>query len=432
MNDKVVVEDEQATFDVVVIQANLAISTANALSSWVNLAKPFWIDPIAYAFAASPAYLMSRQKVKRGEPETKLDFKRTFRDLAEAYGPPFNGLMRVRRALQPGDFDPASDADVVQTIINWQLGILSPPEQDTKFFDHEAQSVEPVLLTVPFFPLQLQVDPTEQPQWLELNLRLARAAGDQYPADRLVAGLLIEESLFDEQESLDFVIDQYLGVPADHIWLWLNDNEEIEMTVSRARRLKAMVQRLVTEGGKHVHQAFGGSFSSLMLGAGLTSVGHGVTYWEYKGWEPIAGGGVPTLRYFYPPLGQRLRFLTADAVVDSLIESSAEFHAQVCGCDVCIDALAGDLVNFARFGRVQVRERMDRRGHRIEYDVPEPEALLLNKRHYLQAKRREIDDVLNEGVDSVGGLERELTRHREGQQILDPSYLHAWLIALRS
>lgn len=117
MNDKAIVESEQDSFDVLVLQANLAVSARKALSSWVGMQKPFWIDPIAYAFAAAPAYLMSEQKLKRGEPETQVTYKRTFRDLAEVYGEPFSRVLEERRSLQPEDFDPQEDQRVVERML---------------------------------------------------------------------------------------------------------------------------------------------------------------------------------------------------------------------------------------------------------------------------------------------------------------------------
>jgi hypothetical protein len=429
MNDKAIVEVEQDSFDVLVLQANLAVSARKALGSWVALEKPFWIDPIAYAYAAAPAYLMSEQKLKHGEPETEITFKRTFRNLADEYGDPFVRVIEERRSLIPEDFEPEHDLRVVERTLEWQRTVLSPPEEDAKFYEAEEIALEPLLLTVPSFPLQPNVEQQEEPAWLTVNLRLLDAAATLYPASRLAAGLLIEESLFDSEQQLQRICETYLAVPADHIWLWVSDNEEVNMTIPRARRLRELVQSFVA-GGKHVHQAFGGSFSTLLLRDGLASVAHGVAYWEHKTWEPLAGGGLPTLRYFYPPLGQRLRFLDVDAVVDALISDTNEFHSEVCGCEVCQETLSGDLGNFAAYGAVVVRERRDRSGRLIEYDVPVPTALALSKRHYLRAKAWEIARVLVADFDPDERLTYQIERHESGQQIVDPGHLKVWRAAL--
>jgi hypothetical protein len=429
MNDKAIVEDHQDSFDVLVLQANLAVSACNALSSWTAMRKPFWIDPIAYAFAAAPAYLMSEQKLKRGDPETQVTYKRTFKDLAERYGAPFLLALQERRSLYPGDFVSKDDGQVVQRVLEWQRTVLSSPSADAKFFEDGEVTREPVLLTVPYFPLQPNVEGETEPAWLAVNLRLLDVAAATYERSRLVAGLLIEESLFDSQHQLDQVCQVYEAVPADHIWLWVSDNEEVDMTIPRAQRLRELVLRLQAN-GKQVHQAFGGSFSSLLLGDGLTSVGHGVSYWEHKSWEPLAGGGLPTLRYFYPPLGQRLRFLDVDALVDALVLDADQFHEEVCGCEACRATLDGDLGNFAAYGAVVVRERRDRSGRVIEYDVPEPSALALSKRHYLLAKAREVARILADDFDPDLHLGLQIERHERGQQIVDPGHLKVWRSAL--
>lgn len=286
MNDKAIVERTQSSFEVVVLQANLAVSARRGLSSWLDLNRPFWIDPITYAFAADPNYLMSEQKVRRGESETHVDFKRTFRDLAAGYGEPFTRVIRDRRSLVPGDIEPGSDVEMVRSVIEWQRTVLTPTAADQRFLPEEGALLEPVLLTVPFFPLRLG-RPGEEPAWLDANIRLATAAARNYDHERLAVGLLIEDSLFDDGDALKRVIDRYLQLEARHLWLWISDNEEVAMSLPRARRLRALVNQ-ASERGFTVHQAFGGSFSTLLLSEGLTSVGYGIGYWEHKSWEPLA------------------------------------------------------------------------------------------------------------------------------------------------
>jgi hypothetical protein len=416
MNDKSIVEEAAESFDVVVLQANLAASASKGLASWSRLDRPFWIDPVAYAFAASPAYLMSQPR--SAEPsDANPRFKRTFVALAEAYGAPFDRVIAEGRSLVPDDFDSVSAEQVVGRVLGWQQHVLQTGS-DAKYGLPE--TLEPVLLTVPYFPLQ-----EFPPGWIEVNMRLIRAASEQYPPSRLAAGLLVEGDLFDSDEFLS-VLDAYVYAPVEHIWLWLSDNDEVEMTVGRARALRDTVRR-ISASGKKVHIAFGGSYSTLMLRDGATSVGHGVGYWEKKNWEPLAGGGRPTLRYFFPPLRQRLAFLDADAVLDA--EDVGDFHQAVCACSTCRAVLAGDLSNFARYGQVEVRTRVDRWGNRIEYDVPTAESLRFAKLHYLRAKGIEVARALNSGVDRVLDLAHDAERHSE-QQVVSVQHLRRWSRAL--
>lgn len=427
MNDKQIVEESQGAFDVLVLQANLAISAFRGLGSWTALDKPFWIDPITYAFAGSPVHLMSTQKVKRGHPETKVAFKRTFASLVDVYGEPFDRVLETEVSLTPEDFAQVDKDAMVRRVMDWQREVLKPPEGDLKYLP--ASDLEPVLLTVPFFPLQWRSG-ADPPAWLELNLELARRAVEIYEPERLAVGLLIETGLFDASpEELETVLAHYAELPVKHLWLWLSDNEEIEMTLPRAVRLRRTIATL-RDAGKQVHQAFGGSFSTLLLREGLTSVGHGVGYWEHKNWEPLAGGGVPVLRYFFPPLRRRLRFLDADQVIDATgVASASEFITRVCGCDVCRSTLGDELANFAQFGLVEVRRRQDRWGNPIEYDVPLPISLYLSKRHYLEAKAREVAEVLESGFDPNETLGRAIDENR-GQEVDDLRHLEDWQRAL--
>jgi hypothetical protein len=262
-----------------------------------------------------------------------------------------------------------------------------------------------------------------------LNLRLVEAALDlqRYDPQRLVAGLLVEDTLFDDWDQFEGICNAYLDLGVQHLWLWVSDNDEVdEMSAVRARRVREVVRGAVDR-GKAIHQAFGGSFSAFLLSEGLTSVGHGVNYWEHKTWEPIAGGGVPPLRYFYPPLRRRLTFLDADAVVPDDIVTAEDFHREICGCATCEGALDGKIENFARFGQVELRSRLDRFGNRITYNVPLPESLALTKLHYLRAKGREVTEATADGFDPRTTLASAIERY-DGRPVSVRPLKH-WLIA---
>lgn len=418
MSDKAVIEASAPTFDVLVIQANLAVSASKGLASWEALPKPFWIDPITYAFAANPDYLKSEQKVP-GSNEKRLAFKKTFLKLAEAYGEPFQRLIEEDRRLSPDDFDPAGDAALTKRIVDWQASVISVGA-DAKY--GLEPSLEPCLLTAPFFPLQKSQG---QMPWFDVNMRLAAAADSLVAPERLAIGLLIEADVFEDDEFLDRIVDRLGQINAKHVWLWLSDNEELNMSATKSLRYALFVKRL-SELDKSVHVAFAGSFSALLLTRGATSIAHGVNYWERKDWEPLAGGGLPTLQYVFPPLRRRLPFLDADSVVD--VNDAEEFHATICGCRICRNTLNGDITNFGEFGEVEVRTRSDRWGNVIEYDVPTPKSLRLTKGHYLHAKEIEVAEILR--GRSTPSLLLDSHRRFSSQQVVPIGHLERWADAL--
>jgi hypothetical protein len=427
MNDKMVVQLAQDSFDVVVLQANLAVSMSRGLSSWNELRKPFWIDPIAYAYAASTAYLKSRQKVEPGSKETELRFKRTFVRLAEAYGEPFTRVVEQDRPLRPDDFDPAYDDDVVRRLLEWQRDALTPPQADLKYFDEAA--MQPVLLAVPYFPLQPFPSSVSEPRWLEINLRFVEAAlrSNVVPAERLAVAVLVEDGLMDLADVFDPIWQRYLELPVEHLWLWVSDNDEVaEMTAARARHLRTLVVE-AAERGKRVHQAFGGSFSTFLLADGLASVAHGAGYWEHKNWEPLAPGGMPTLRFFYPPLRRRLTFLEADASIPDVVTTEADFFAHICDCQTCRETLAGGLDQFRLYGEVERRSRVDRFGNSIAYDVPVPRAMSLSKLHYLRSKADEVALATGPAFDPAAVLQVAIDEY-EGR-LVPVRPLRNWLTA---
>lgn len=423
MNDKRLVEQSQDSFDVLALQANLAISAPQALASWSALDKPFWIDPIVYAFAAAPTYLMSEQKVERGRPETTLRYKRTFESLAQMYGEPFSAAVEEQRSLTPADCAGADLHALTQRVLDWQRTILQPPQEDTKYGLEER--LEPVLLTVPFFPLQAPGSNNEPP-WLQINLELAAAARELVDPDRLALGLLVETDLFGDWRRFEQILETYLGLGIKDIWFWISDNDEIEMPLPRAKRIVDTVRRAERRHAR-VHMGFGGAFSSLLLSRGLQSVAHGVNYWENKHWEPLAGGGLPTARYLYPPLGQRLPVPEAAAAFEPLVSDASDFHELVCRCPTCRQVINGDIANFALFGEVQVRHRRTRFGT-SQYDAPTAAALELTKRHYLQAKGIEVETAIAIGFDPDQTLREAIENHQT--QFVSTRHLETWRRAL--
>jgi hypothetical protein len=419
LSDKKVIEASADHFDVLVVQGNLAVSAPQGLATW-SLNKPVWIDPINYAFAASPAYLRSEGK--------KGGYKRTFSKLAEAYGEPYSTALDRNQSVTPDDFSQVDLGASVERVIDWQASIFEPPDEDKKYM---ATAISPTLLTVPFFPLVVQnLASPDPPDWFSVNLTMISEAAARFPADRLAAGLLAELDVFDHRNFdvwLDALIERLQAAGVGHLWWWISDYDEFDTSLQRAARLLSSFRKL-DEAGIKVHQAFGGSLSSLALGRGLTSIGHGTNYWEKKGWEPISTGGLPVARYFHPRLRERLRVPEAIAIVDLMIDSVDEFFEQVCNCDVCRSVLGNDLANFGAYGEVNIKTRRIRGGGTAEFDSPTPDALFKTKCHFLHAKGAEVGQAIEPGFDASGTLRQDaefwasdLTRTR---------HLDRWAIAL--
>ena len=418
LSDKKVIESSTEHFDVLVVQGNLAVSAPQALATW-QLDKPVWIDPITYAFAASPVYL--RSSGKNG------GYKRTFLRLAEAFGAPYDLALAQNRMVAPEDFV-GNLAESVERVLLWQEEVFAPADEDTKY---GAEPRLPALLTVPFFPLEVrEALGTPHPTWLETNLDMIRAASGLRPAERLAAGFLAELDVFDHP-SFEAWLTAYADVLVEtgvrHLWWWISDHDEVATSLQRATRMLQSFSELAQR-GVLVHQAFGGSLSTFALPHGLATVAHGVNYWESKGWEPIASGGLPSARYFHPGLHERLRVPEAIAVVEHRVNDVAEFYDHVCSCDVCRAVVADDLANFGAFGAVNIKTRRTRGGGLAEFDSPTAEALFHTKRHYLHAKGAEVALSIGDGFAPSEHLEADaafwasdLTRTR---------HLDRWAIAL--
>jgi hypothetical protein len=250
--------------------------------------------------------------------------------------------------------------------------------------------------------------------------------------DRLAAGFLAELDVFDHPH-----FDTWLEAYADtldeagvrHLWWWISDHDEVDSSLQRATRMLRSFQMLAGR-GIAAHQAFGGSLSTFGLTHGLATVAHGVNYWESKGWEPIASGGLPTARYFHPGLRERLRVPEAIAVVEHRISDPAEFHDHVCACDVCRYVVDDDVARFGAFGAVNIKTRRTRGGGTAEFDSPTAEALSLTKRHYLHAKGDEVALALSSDFSPSERLQADAAYW--ASDVTRTRHLDRWAIALNA
>jgi len=421
LSDKQVIEASADHFDVLVVQGNLAISAPQGIATW-RLDKPIWIDPITYAFAASPAYLRSSARSANG------GYKKTFRDLANAFGVPYSTALDRESELSPQDFATEEALNSVERVLGWQETVFAPPEEDLKY---GAEVISPVLITVPFFPLTVTNPASaDEPPWLRTNLALIDRAASVRSGERLAVGFLAERDVF-EHPSFEAWLQAYADKLREHrirhLWWWISDHDEVATSLQSATRMLASFRNLGAQ-GVAVHQAFGGSLSSLALPNGLASVAHGVNYWESKGWEPIATGGLPTARYFHPALRERLRVPEAIAVIEHRLEDTSDFYDHVCSCDICRFVVGDDLAAFGAFGEVNIKTRRVRGGGTAEFDSPTAEALYKTKCHYLHAKGAEVELALESGSEARVHLlndsaywASDLTRTR---------HLERWALAL--
>ena len=418
-SDKAVIDASVDHFDVLVVQGNLAVSAPQGLATW-PLDKPIWIDPVTYAFVAAPAYLKS---VQGGERR----YKKTFLELAERFGSPFSDAVSGDRPVRANDFSDAVLAAAVQRVVDWQLEVFAPDEGDLKY---GASALEPALLTLPFFPVTLSENGRlVDADWLRVNLNAIRLGADAYEAKRLAAGLLTDLDAFDHpdwQTVVDGYADTLTTSGVEHLWLWISDFDEVNASLARATRFLAAIDEFARR-GVHVHQAFGGSFSSHALTRGLATVGHGVNYWESKGWEPIASGGLPSARYFHPQLRERLRVPEAVAIVVELVEDPIAFRDLVCGCEICSQVVVSEVSDFGAFGQVNIRTRRTRGGGVAEFDSPTSDALRLTKTHYLHAKGAEVRGSIAPNFDPVTVLQADAARWTSDRT--RTRHLDRWAIA---
>lgn len=317
-----------AWFDEVALNSNLVESTASSLGVFLNELrgkdKGYFIDPVTYAFALSPDYLM-----RRGTGHiSRSNLKRTFAGLAERYGTIIN-QHAGQASLEPSHL--ASDAaqdELCQCVLNYERDRLNEAISQSEAFLMTETEIEPLVPTrfiAPYFHLSGDLE------WLPINIALANKSCNAEPTTWVV--VCLDSVLLDSVTTIESLVSQYSAIATPGYLLWATDFEEERATEGQIRGLQRLIRGLSQNETKQVVNMFGGYFSCLMADCGLTGISHGLGYGERRDIIPVLGGGLPPAKYYLPAIHQQIRIDQFAAIASELDASS--FPQVVCNCAIC-------------------------------------------------------------------------------------------------
>ena len=331
---------------------------------------PYYVDPMTYAFGAyhDPQtgrlrvdldWIKSDQKVRKAPVR---DFKRSYRALAKALGPPFSDAIEDGVAVDPSHFQKPSRtcADVAARVVDYQLGrIVGEMRKDESLAPLVDKAPRPAAVFAPYF----YIEPTNATAWYKANLNLAASAaalGNGVPVHLV---LCADVSALSSAEFLARVEADIPGTGVAGVWLWFSgldeddsrDPRELEITLRSFRRLVVSLSSKL-----EVYNMHGGFLSMALAKFGMMGVSHGVGYGEQKGVLPVVGQSIPTVRYYLPDIHRTLGVPDLQASFGVLrLKTPADFHKQICNCAICRGVVARSTDQFGMFGELHPSGKRD-------------------------------------------------------------------------
>lgn len=447
--EKVHLEKAFSAFDYLSINGNTAAYVSNAIAKFIvekffsNKDKGYFIDPITYAFQNKIELLFSKPKTTN-----EYSIKKSIAKLIEIYGLSM-GRIEQRIPLVPGDFGNSIDKDgFVDRILSFQYNLVYKhvQEQDLqKYLDYVAPGqsanipqLRPKFLIAPYFYLDKQAPYWEE--WLSLNIELANISIAQSKQNcnnlPVFAQVVLNKSIITDLSSLNKVVQAYSTLNCEGYTIWIDDLNEHEATREELTGFVALLKGLPR---KPIYNMYGGYFSILLTHKSaslLSGVSHGLEYGESRMVYPV-GGGIPVSKYYFLPLHQRLDFTKAfyllkyAKVLDTNVENwggSDKYYSDICGCAQCKTIIGKEMINFMEFESKEFyeihRKNQVLRRKKASSDTKQNclyHYLLCKKMEFLQVKRKDLKQLLNE-LKNSGHIYRGCDSIKEG----DLDYISIW------
>jgi len=423
-DQKYLLKPFDATYDAIIINANILAHMPNALALTLQqLKKPFFIDPQTHAFQHGAEYLES--STANGK------IKRSIQNLIEEYGEPIATKVTQRKALVPRDLaSPNVLKEFCRNVVRFQsktIDSLVSKGENAKYYAYLKRkgyksdiSFSPTLIVAPYFYLTPQTFDV----WLDLNLKCLHEvmAEEGKSGVRVAAQVVIDGSVLSNPELIKKLADEYGKKPPAVFLLWVDAFIEQEADETQLKAYMDLIQQLSVHAP--VINLYGGFFSVALMVCGvlprLTGVAHSLEYGESRPVVPV-GGGVPVSKFYLPSLHSRLPFRFAFRAIRALggLSSVSDYHSKVCNCGECVAVIKSNPEeDFYTFGRTTKKEVL-RRGAPSSLEYPTPETKDHCVRHYMWCKHKEFTSKLacKELLQSLAEAHKSLRGHLDLQYV---------------
>ena|SRR2546425_233884 len=320
---------EPSTFHGLVVPAHLAADQSESLPAFLRrLGKPYFVDPMTFAFAVEGADLTNT----RGDA-----LKRSYSKLVARYHWP-REIDFMSEQVSAGDFEESpgglesSMEEFVNSVLDLQSSLSELDEETRRYeqialgfgaelFPSRETASGPEFLVAPYFFFSDYEDPG-----YALTVTAARKAVELNPNNRIF-GLLAMSSEFLQRYDFAQLLEDIQFLRGVIIWIdGFNDQLRNERELTAFRRLVRALAR-----DREVINLYGGRFSMLLASDGLAGYASGVCYGESKVQVAISGGVIPPRYYASLPL---MKLAQADTL------RFLKTQDDLCDCEICQEVLS--------------------------------------------------------------------------------------------
>ncbi|MCF8002202.1 MAG: hypothetical protein K9K76_10145 [Halanaerobiales bacterium] len=458
--DKKFIDNKDFYFDWLAFNGNMVAFTPGAIAEFImqNLlksdnSKGFFIDPITHAFQHDLSKIKSYSK-----KEKKETIKLSIEKLINFYGEPVkNAILDKDISIVPSDFKSNNSIDVKlvknfsENVIKFQLDVTIDKLKEKGYLDYIEDgselisNLEPEFLIPPYF----YMTESTYEDWLPINLEMLKAVKEKYTHKKVYAQIVVSKDIFMAPEFLKKVKTRYAEINPDGILLWIDDFNEHEVSKSFLIQYAKLVKYFCNH-NIEVINLYGGYFSILLTGFyeennfKLHGVGHGLEYGEHRSVVPV-GGGIPTSKYYYYPLHNRLKYreatelLIEKGILDNKDISNKEaaemYFEEICDQKICKDEIIKeDIDNFKEFESTEFFE-VEIKGYKQRRRYADRQTRRVCLLHYLLNKNKEFREVKSIDLDDeIQRLRKSYNEYLELNVLSWESliYLKNWFEALES
>jgi len=386
VGEKSLFEGMKEYYSGIVIGAHFAAFYPDWLPTFLsNVRKPFFIDPMTYAFAKNLDYIK-----KEGS------FRKSYEKLINICGKNIRSTLE-RRQLEPRDFlvtDIKLIEEFTKNIINFQKNIFKtmPSQQSileyAKILGKEAKKPTLLFLTTPYFYFTSIDDP-----WYEISLKIAKHSIKLKKEHKLYVILCFSKELLCKEKDIDKIMEDYAGF--DGYLIWVSDFDEKHVSGECLRGLKILVEKL-SEFKKPIYTLYGEFFSLLLSKFGLAGYSRGVSYGESKSVDTVVTGGRLPRRYYLNLFHVNL----SEAISRTFFSENPNL---LCKCRICNNILKN----------IQSTDKVETVSQFFD-NIDFQEA----KQHFMVVHKKEIQKVSKSSLDD---LKKELKKQYEVCKKLNPT-----------
>lgn len=308
-------------YDLIIPSHILEGLTKRITSMVAKLNKPYVIDPHTYVFGADVKHIQE---------------KRWFDKLLGNYGldtmieDPNNFALSSSLLIDENQQSTNNLKELVENVTNYQRTKIQKTYEDINEFEEfdeeptENLNFKPKWIIPPYFFIDVSRE-----DWLAVNINSIKLAiENRKPDEKIFAVIMIAKEMLPYTKDIDEIVNKYDIEGVDGYMIWCADINE---NTDKERDLKYF-QKFITKlanNKKPIHNMYGGLFSLLLEGKGMTGTCHSICYGEHK--IPFStGGGGSITRFYQPHLYAKIPLARTEEVEKAL-------ELKKCDCQHCND-----------------------------------------------------------------------------------------------